>query len=515
MKPQKDFLKIRKTALSDLDKINEIILKTYPGTIGYSEANLASQISLFPEGQFVVEVEGLVVGFCITQIVMKEEAMKPHTWKEITSGGFIYKHNPSGDYLYGVDICVDPNNRGSKIGSRLYNERKRLCQRLGLSGILFGARMPGLSKRSKQVPSVEDYLEAVASRKIKDPTVSFQMKNGFHPIFLLPNYLTMDPESLGYAVLMKWKNPLVEKRGTISTKYFEDEKDLVKICTINFQQRRIDSFLEFKNIVEYFVEVAASYNCDFVTFPEFVTMSLLSIENKKMSSMESLEKLGEYTNDYIKLMNEAALKYNINIIGGTHISKNVHSEMQNVCYVFLRDGSIHQQAKIHPTPSEKEWGNIIGGDKISVINTDKCPIGILICYDSEFPELARLMIDKGAKILFVPFATDTRQGYLRVRYSCMARAIENQCYVVLSGNTGNLPRVHNMDINYGQSSILTPSDFAFARDGIAAETDINTEAVAIAELSIMDLVKARNNGTVHNLKDRRKDLYKVVWIGKE
>ncbi len=97
---------------------------------------------------------------------------------------------------------------------------------------------------------------------------------------------------------------------------------------------------------------------------------------------------------------------------------------------------VEQQAKIQTTPSEKDWWDIKGGDKLSVINTDKGAIGVLICYDSEFPELARHLVDQGAKIIFVPFATDTHQGYLRVRYCCMARAIENQCYMVLSGHTG-------------------------------------------------------------------------------
>ena len=504
-------ISIRKMELNDLEEINLILNKTYPGAPVYSRSIIESQLNIFPDGQFVILVDVRVVGFCMTQIVHDKEVIEVHTWKSITDGGLILKHNPNGNYLYGVDICVDPTYRGKKIGSRLYDERKRLCQRMGLNGIMFGARLAGLAKKLRLFGTVEEYLKAVEEKKIKDPTVSFQMKNGFNPILLLPNYLNHDPEALGYAVLMKWDNPLVERKGNSNLKYFVDEKDNVKICTINFQQRRIESFSEFKSIVEYFIEVASSYGCDFVVFPEFVTMSLLSIDNKKMAPVESLEKLGEYTKDYIQVFKDAALRFNINIIAGTHIVKNEHNELQNVCYVFLRDGGVYTQEKIHPTPSEKDWWGIRGGDKLDVIQTDKCPIGILTCYDSEFPELSRYLVDKGAKILFVPFATDTRQGFLRVKYSCMARAIENQCYVVMSGNTGNLPRVNNMDVNYGQSLIITPSDFAFARDGIAAETDINSEAVAIAELSVSDLVQARNNGTVCNLKDRRTDLYEVRW----
>ena len=92
-----------------------------------------------------------------------------------------------------------------------------------------------------------------------------------------------------------------------------------------------------------------------------------------------------------------------------------------------------------------------------------------------------------------------------------ARAVENQCFVVLSGNVGNLPNVDNMDIQYAQSCILTPCDFPFARDGVAADTTPNVEQVAFADLRLNDLVVARNDGTVQNLNDRRHDLYSLTW----
>lgn len=504
---------IRRTTFQDAAAINQVVSNCYPGVAPYPADALRAQINHFPEGQLVVEYEKVIIGFCISFIISEAEAMKPHTWKEITGSAFASRHDPLGDFLYGMDICVDPAFRGKKIGERLYNERRKLCQTLRLKGIIFGARIPGYLKKKRIYSGPEDYLDAVKSKKIKDPTISFQIKNGFKPIYVLKDYLPSDSDSMGYAILMRWDNPLIDPEANL--RYVEDHKDNVRICTINFQQRRLSSIQEFQSIVEYFIGVAADYNCDFVVFPEFVTMSLLSILNEKLDPIKSLEHLGQYTEPFLEFMHEAALKYNINIIGGTHMMKDADGEMKNICHVFLRDGSIHQQLKIHPTPSEKEWWDIKGGDKLSVINTDRGPIGVLICYDAEFPELSRHLVDQGAKIIFVPFATDTRQGYLRVRYCCQARTIENQCYFVLSGNTGNLPRVQNMDINYGQSSILTPSDFPFAKDGIAAETDTNAEMVAIADLSIGDLVKARNNGTVRNLKDRRHDLYAVTWLGKE
>lgn len=503
---------VRNTQFTDAEAINEIVKLCYPGVPPYSQDALRAHMNHFPEGQMVVEYEGKVVGFCITFIISEKLAARPHTWKEITGSGFASLHDPLGNFLYGMDICVHPSFRGKKIGERLYNERRKLCQGLGLKGIIFGARIPGYGKKKKTYPTPEDYLEAVKGKIVRDPTISFQMKNGFEPVQVLKDYLPMDQESHGYAVLMRWENPLFDPQENKS--YQEDEKDNIRVCTINFQQRRLNSFEEFESIMEYFIGVAAEYRCDFVVFPEFVTMSLLSIVNKKLDPIASLETLGQYTEPFQRFLSEAAVKFNINIIGGTHIHRDKEGRMKNTCFVFLRDGSVHRQEKLHPTPNEREWWDVQGGDSLSVINTDRGPIGILICYDSEFPELSRHLVDQGAKIVFVPFATDTRQGYLRVRYCCQARTIENQSYYVLSGNTGNLPRVNNMDINYGQSCILTPSDFPFAKDGIAAETDLNSEMVAIADLSLGDLIKARNSGVVRNLKDRRHDLYTVGWKGK-
>jgi len=214
------------------------------------------------------------------------------------------------------------------------------------------------------------------------------------------------------------------------------------------------------------------------------------------------------------MMEGLAISYNINIIGGSHPTRHRSGEIRNTSYVFLRDGSVYTQDKIHPTPDETYWWNIKGGNRVDAIDTDCGPIGVLVCYDSEFPELPRHLADQGVLLLFVPFCTDERRGYLRVRYCCHARAIENQIYVITSGVVGNLPNVENMDIHYAESSILTPCDFAFARDGIAADTAPNTETIAFADLRLSDLRVARQSGATRNFRDRRFDLYRVVWNDK-
>jgi len=116
------------------------------------------------------------------------------------------------------------------------------------------------------------------------------------------------------------------------------------------------------------------------------------------------------------------------------------------------------------------------------------------------------------EILFVPFLTDTQNAYYRVRHCAQARAIENECYVAISGSTGNLPKIKNMDIQYAQSAVLTPCDFMFPTNGIKSEATPNTEMVLIADVDLSLLKELHHYGSVKNLKDRRKDLYAVHII---
>lgn len=506
---------VRNASVKDIAEIVELAGRVYKDIASYSADQIRAHINNFPDGQFVAVYQDKTVGYCATLRASEAKAMSPHTWLEITGNGYATTHNPKGEYLYGFEVCVDESYRGLRIGARLYQERRRLCQSLRLKGIAFGGRMPGLSKRIKNVESAEKYVELIKEKKIKDPVISFQMRNHFQVVGILNNYLPSDKESLGFACHMAWTNPDFAKenmlKGGLSKRALPDS---VRVATVQYLQRKISSFEEFAQIVTYFVDVVADYRSDFVLFPELFSLQLLSIENQEVTPAEAIEKLTEYTPRIRDLFHDLAIKYNVNIIAGSHPTR-IDDVVQNICYVCLRDGSIHEQAKIQPTPNERYWWNIEGGSTLSAIETDCGPIGVLICYDAEFPELARHLVNQGANILFIPFCTDERQAYLRVRYCAQARAVENQVYVAMAGNVGNLPRVHNMDIQYAQSCILTPCDFPFARDGIAADTSANLETVAFADLRLQSLFSARQSGTVQNLIDRRHDLYSMQWKGKE
>lgn len=508
---------VRNASLSDLSGIIALSRRVYAGTdmYGYSRGPLTGQINTFPDGQFVAMLGDTVVGYCATFRIAGDIALAPHDWTSITGNGYASRHDPEGDWLYGMEVCVDPECRGYRIGERLYNERKQLCQRLGLQGVVFAGRLPSLSRRIKKFDSVEAYVEAIKAKKQKDAVLSFQLHNEFEIHGIIPHYLDADHASLGYGIHLVWRNPKVERNGVTGKqkRYGKRAPDTVRVGTVQYQQRPVKSFEEFSDIVTYFVDVVSTYKGDFVVFPELFTLQLLSIESREGSPAEAIEAVTEYADAYQALMRDLALRHNINIIGGSTPVKDDEGLIRNRAFVFLRDGQVHIQDKIHPTPNEAYWWNISGGNRLSAIDTDCGPIGVLICYDAEFPELTRHLVDQGIQLLFVPFCTDERQSYLRVRYCCQARAVENQVYVVMSGNVGNLPNVPNMELQYGQSCILTPCDFPFARDGIAADTTPNVETVAFADLRPQVITTARNSGTVKNLHDRRHELYSVNWRG--
>jgi predicted amidohydrolase/GNAT superfamily N-acetyltransferase len=503
-------LDLRNALPSDVPAILRLIRRVYPDMPNYAPAMVRGQVNNFPDGVFVALYDNRVVGYCATMRVSQAMAFGLHDWEEITANGFGTRHTPAGEWLYGYELAVDPKLRGLRIGQRLYDARKALAEELDLHGIVIAGRMPGYSRARRKVDGAEDYLARVAAGRLSDQVLSFQLRNGFEPVGILHRYLPEDKASGGNAAHLVWRNPYVDPDEAPEMRVPRGVES-VRLAACQLQARPVENFDEFIRNIEYFVDVAADYRCDFILFPELFTLPLLSSEKAKLSPQEAIDRLTSYTAPVTKELSRMALEYNINIIGGSHPTRTADGEIQNVAYVALRDGSVHAQEKIHPTPNEAFWWNIRGGDSLDVIQTDCGPIGVLICYDSEFPELARRLVDQGARIIFVPFCTDTRNGYMRVRYCAQARAIENQCFVVMAGNVGNLPNVDNMDIQYAQSCILTPCDLPFARDGVAAEASENVETLTMSDVNLADLSWARAEGTVRNLRDRRFDLYHIDW----
>jgi predicted amidohydrolase/ribosomal protein S18 acetylase RimI-like enzyme len=496
-------IELRKIKTEDIPEIIALQKLCFPNMSPWKIEHLESHLDIFPEGQFCVELEGKIIGSCSSLIVNFDEYDEDHTWDEITDEGYITNHDYEGYNLYGIEIMVHPEYRGMKIGRRLYDARKELAEEFNLKSIIIGGRIPNFHKHANEM-NPRQYVKEVSRHNIYDPVLTFQLMNGFTLKRINPNYLPEDQASNAYATLMEWNNVDYKPK---SKKHFKTSLP-VRITAVQYMMKQINSFQEFANQVEYYTDVAADYGSDFVVFPEIFTTQLMSFLEEKSPS-QSIRNLTEYTEDYIELFNQLAVNYNINIIGGSHFVSE-ENRIYNIAYLFRRDGSIEKQYKIHITPTERKWWGISPGVLVKVFDTDCGKIAILICYDIEFPELARYVTDKGANIIFTPFCTDDRQGYLRVRYCAQARAVENQVYTVIAGTVGNLTQTENMDIQYAQSGIFTPSDFTFPRDGIIGESNPNIETVVIGDVDLEILRRHRKLGSVRQLKDRRKDLYEIV-----
>ncbi len=464
----------------------------------WSRAQLQNHLRLFPDGQILVELGGEVVGAIASLIVhMGTDPYRQHTYAGVTDGGYFHNHDPQGDTLYGADVYVHPGCRGLGLGHELYQARRELCVRLGLRRILAGGRMHGYADHAERL-TAEQYVEAVEAGKLKDMVLGFQLREGFVVRGVLRNYIR-DPLSRNAATLIEWSNP--------HYKPLDDRQRKVRVAAVQYKVRRIRDFQEFAEQIEYFVETAFDYRADFVLFPEFNTVQLLSQETmRNLPALEGIAKLADLTDDVLGLYKRLAKTYGVHIVGGSHPMRQ-DGKLINTCPLVLPDGRVMLQPKLHITPSEKRYWGIEGGNQLSVFPTAKAKVGILICYDSEFPEAARYLADQGVEILFVPYCTDDRQGYCRVRYCCQARAIENQIYVATAGIVGNLPSVAAMDIHYGRAAVYSPADFEFARDGIQAEADSNVEMLLVSDLDINDLYRSRSAGSVRPRLDRRPDLF--------
>jgi predicted amidohydrolase len=279
----------------------------------------------------------------------------------------------------------------------------------------------------------------------------------------------------------------------------------LRVSAVQYHLHTIGSFGEFAAQAEHYVKNAEEYGTEFLLFPEFFTTQLMSIGNGQGQAL-TINDLPDFTERYRELFSGFAKMTGMHIIGGTHVVRN-GDHLNNVAHLFYPDGRIAEQAKLHITPTEVTEWKMKPGDGLQVFETEKGTIGMLTCYDIEFPEIVRMARAKGADVIFCPSCTDDRHGFHRVRYTCHARAVENQIYVVTTGTVGSLPTVDFMRANFGQAAVITPNDIPFPPKGILAEGEINQDMLVTADLDLELLYQVREKGSVTTWRDRRTDLY--------
>ncbi|MCO6480987.1 MAG: GNAT family N-acetyltransferase [Phaeodactylibacter sp.] len=510
-------IELRNLELSDYREIKASMIEAYSDIEEpqWKEEEIRTLTEKFPEGQFVILADGKVVGGALSIIVDYASLDENHSYDEITgfkardnrrqeeTGYYSFDtHKPEGDVLYGIDVFVHPAYRGLRLGRRLYDARKELCERLNLRGIVFGGRIPNYGKYADKL-TPREYMRKVRHKEIHDPVLSFQLSNDFHAKKVLKGYLPEDESSLEYAVLLEWDNIYYQKPQKLA----QATKQVARVGLVQWQMRPFNSLEALFGQVEFFVDAVSAYQTDFVLFPELFNAPLLAgFDN--LAEADAIRGLAEYTEPVRDKLREFAISYNVNIVGGS-MPFIRDGQLVNIGFLCRRDGATDSYEKLHVTPNEANYWGMVGGDKLTAFDTDCGKVGVLIGYDIEFPELSRLLAEEEVQILFVPFNTNTQNEFIRVQQCARARAIEDECYVAIAGSVGNLPRVSNMDIQMAQSAVFTPADFAFPGNGVLAEAPPNTETTLVAELDLALLKHLHAYGSLRNLQGRRTDLFEL------
>jgi predicted amidohydrolase/ribosomal protein S18 acetylase RimI-like enzyme len=498
--PSEVRLQLRLLRSDDYPAVCDVQRACFPGVPPWSPGAFEQQLRRFPEGQIGIELDGQLVATSSSLIVVGDDWKRTHNFHEVSAGGTIQHHNALGDTLYGIDIAVHPDQRGLRLARRIYDARKELMLRLNLRRMFIAGRLPGLARHPEL--SAEHYVRQVITKAMVDSTLTVQLANGFHIRRILEDYLPSDEESRGHAVLMEWINPdWVPHASAV--------RDSARVAAVQYRMRAVSTWEEFARQCSYYADLAADYHCDFLLYPELLTNQLIPLTEPDRPG-NRVRALDRFTGAYEALFRDLALRNNVNIIAGTHLHLR-GERLYNTAWFFHRDGRVDQQDKLHVTPDEARWWGVSPGDRMELIQSDCGPVAIQVCYDVEFPELARVAKARGANILFVPYNTDLKAGHLRVRTCAHARCIENNLYVVLSGMCGGLPTEGWSEIHYGHSAILTPSDIPFPRDGVGAEASDNIETIVLHDVDFSLLRRMQAQGQVRTWVDRRTDLYTLQW----
>lgn len=505
----KGTVKARRMRVEDLPEVvacEHACYGDYPTDTLMDRRHFELQLAAFPEGQFVVEKDGRVVGYATSLIVQLDGLPHEYTYGELTGSGTFSTHDPQGDTLYGADIAVHPEHRGQGLAARLYEQRKKLLRRFNLRRMLAFGRIPGYAEWAGRL-TAREYVDKVIAGELRDSALCAHLKAGYRVESVRLDFM-LDHTSHNYSTQLAYENPEfdVQKRRIAASPIARPVRK-IRVAAAQWLMRPGLTRSQFEATLSFFAESADVYHCHFLVLPELFTVQTFTAWGQKLESRAAMERLADEHELYRRTMLDLARKHQLYVIGGSHPVRE-GNKLYNRCHLFSPTGGVYEQDKLHLTPVERELWGFSSGERLRVFDTAMGRVSALVCYDIEFPELSRLMTLAGTTIIFVPFSTDEKQAYWRVRHSAQARAVENSIYVVLAGNAGNLP-MSSCLLNYARSAILTPCDFGFPQAGVAAEADPNVETVVTADLDLAALDQHRDAGSVRVLHDRRADLYEV------
>lgn len=278
---------------------------------------------------------------------------------------------------------------------------------------------------------------------------------------------------------------------------------MTKIATAQYDIGFFNQWQEFEDKTARWVSEARQQNAEILLFPEYASMELASLFGEAVYSCLSaqLQAMQSLHQDFIALFQTLAKQHACVIQAGTYPVQITSGEYHNRAYLFMPDGKVDYQDKLQMTRFENEQWLIKSGTEIKCFDTDFGKMAISVCYDSEFPLIARKQVELGADLILVPSCTDALAGYHRVRIGCQARALENQCYVVQASLVGNAPWSEAVDVNTGAAAVYTPVDRGFPDNGILVAGELNTTQWVYGELAFAEIAKVRQEGQVFNYRD--------------
>ncbi|HYD92121.1 MAG TPA: GNAT family N-acetyltransferase, partial [Flavobacterium sp.] len=329
----------------------------------WGEKDIKRLLKIFPEGQLVILVDGKVVGSALSLIVDYKKATSNHTYEKITGNYTFNTHDYNGEVLYGIDVFIDPAYRGLRLGRRLYDVRKELCEQLNLKSIIFAGRMPNYNDYASEL-TPKEYIDKVRLKEIHDPVLSFQLSNDFHVIKVMRNYLEGDKNSQDYAVLMEWNNIYYDKSPVL----INTRKSIIRLGLVQWQMRPLANVEALFEQAEFFIDAVSGYGSDFALFPELFVAPLMADFNH-LSEADAIREIARYSEPIRKRFQEMAISYNINIITGS-MPLVEEGNLYNVGFLCKRDGTSEMYTKIHITPNEVNYWGMKGGSEIKTFDTD-------------------------------------------------------------------------------------------------------------------------------------------------
>lgn len=281
---------------------------------------------------------------------------------------------------------------------------------------------------------------------------------------------------------------------------------MIQALTVASAQYGIGSpthWSDYVTKIEKWVGEARQQGAQLLVFPEYFSMELCHLfdESTRRSLPHQLRAMQDLLRDFKKLFSRLSAHHRVYIVAGTFPTQDKDQTYRNRCFFFYPDGSCVHQDKIQMTRFENEQWKMSRGLELRIFDTEFGKMGINICYDSEFPMIARRQVEAGAELIVVPSCTDTLAGYWRVRIGCQARALENQCYVIQSPTVGHAPWSEAVDINTGAAAIYTPVDYGFPDNGVLAIGDQDQPCWVYAEIDLLNVARIRSTGQVFNHRD--------------